>query len=1207
MGSQRLSRRSTIWIAVIAALLAAIGVGLAAMPSVIQWAAARQLTALTGLETTIDDVDVSWFPWRIVAHDVVVEGAEGETRLAAIPRVELALRFRPLLRGRIAVERLALEAPRIEVVRHETGQSTIDTLLAQLAPGEGEGRLIAVEHFSIADGALVLHDAAVEPDRTWRAADVDVEVRDVDAEEAARGTGSATLTLAGAAVSVSLDRLGLRPMRGHATLTTDGLELGRMWAYVPDDAPVRPRGGRLTGRLEAAYGPDGLRATGESTLAGVTVLRPGQAEPLVTEDLLSVGFRDLVVRDHMVRVGRLEVRGSPVVIDASREPAQRFPLDPLRLVADDLGYPISQPGQVVLEAGLPDGGRLAARGSARLAPLALDLDVTLREIGLAFARPYMPPDAPVTVAEGRLHATLDVTVASDAVQVDGVFGTAQMVLTRRGQAEAFVRHPRLDGRVTALVWRPDGGLTIERLRVAGTPTITDATASPPVRADFAALSLVAEDVRWPAPSPARVRLEAQLADGGRATVQGRFTPATLAADVEARFEGADLRRAAAYLPPDAPVGVAGGSASGEATLTHGPDGRSRIDGTATVSDLALALSGQAEPLVTAPRLQIAVQALTLEDEQVGARRLALEGSVAVDPPGERAEPVTVPMVRLAIEDLGWPALGPARLELGADLPERGRLRATGGVALDSRRLDLTVHAEDAALGPFARLAPLRGPVHGRADVDLEVEGSLAAPLAVTASGKATVEELTIGEPGETPITVAQIAVDGLTARWPLAVSLDRVILVEPSVLIVREEDFTFPLRAMLTPAGDGAGDAGDAAGPGVDAAKADDGFPIRIGRLEIEGGDARFIDRTVTPPYSEELTNLALTVEGLDSRSDDPARVTVQAVVGADAALELAGQIVPFADPLHVELDGELRGFALPRTNPYVTHFTDWVLQRGSLTTQLHYRIVGDRLNATNELLVQRLRLERERRGAEADRKLGIPLGLVAALLADHRGDIRVTVPVSGELGSPQFSFGDAIATAFRQLVSKLVTGPFQAIGRIFRRDADGLPEAMEIDPLQFAPGVAVVPEEGRKHLQRVADFLRAHPQVDLRLRSVASAADVRALRGQEALAAIQQAQRAEGGDFETAATRVFERTFPHRPLPDSVDGVVTALAEEARPVEGEARALARRRLATVRELMVEEAGIQPERLRVSEAEVPPGAPGDPRVEFDFAPLGFQG
>ena len=98
---------------------------------------------------------------------------------------------------------------------------------------------------------------------------------------------------------------------------------------------------------------------------------------------------------------------------------------------------------------------------------------------------------------------------------------------------------------------------------------------------------------------------------------------------------------------------------------------------------------------------------------------------------------------------------------------------------------------------------------------------------------------------------------------------------------------------------------------------------------------------------------------------------------------------------------------------------------------------------------------------------------------------------------------------------------------------------------------------------------------MDLHLRSVASAADVQALRRQEAVAAIQHAQRQEVGEFETAATRVFERRFPGRPVPESVEGVVTALSEDAWPVEPAARELAARRLRTVRQLLIDEAGIR--------------------------------
>ena len=1148
-----MSRRARIWIAVAVVAVAAVGVARLALPTAIRWAAEQQLTALTGLETSVADVDVSVLARRVVAHGVVVgAAADGEPPLASIPRLELALRVPPLFRGRVSLERLAIQAPRVEILRRESGETNLDTLVDRLSVG-GEGRFVALAALAIEDGAVAFHDRAVEPGRTWRAADVDVALHDVGAEDPPRGTGSATMVLAGAPTTVTLAQLGLQPMRGQATITTEGLELEPVWAYVPEEAGGRPRGGRLEGRLEVAIGPDGLRVSGVSSVSDVAWVQQGQTVPLVSEDRVEMRFSDLVVRDGTVRVGRLEVAGDPTVTDTSRQPPPRFTFDPLRLVAENLAFPAREPGHVSLLVGVPEDGRLTAQGTLEIEPLALQLRVAARDIALPLVKPYIPPAAPIRIDEGRLSATLEVALSGDTVRANGVFETTAVALTRAGRAEPFVRHPRLDGRVAGLVWRPDDGVSVEQLSVTGSPTIIDGDASPPLKLEFASLSLAADGLAWPAPTPAQVRLEGRLAGGGRATAQGTFTPATLVTDVRARFDTVGVERLAAYLPSDAAVTLMAGTAEGTARLRHTPDGRTRLDGATTVTDLTLAL-------------------------------------------GADARRVTVPVVRAAVDGLVFPTEGPARVETGVALPGTGRLEASGTVALDSGRLDVDVRVEDAALGPYAGLLPVEAPVHGTADLAFEVTGSLGTPPRLVATGRASADHLALGARDEAPVTIARIDVDGVTVQWPLAVTVAEAVVTRPSALVLREADGRFPLRAMLAPSRGASGDA--PAEPDPDAA---DVPPVAIGRLHIAEGDVRFVDRTVTPAYSEELTSLALTVDGLDSATEEPATVSAHAVAGADAALRLSGEAAPFAEPFRVELKGQLRGFALPRTNPYVTHFLDWVVERGTLTTDVHYRIVGDRLEATNELLVQQLGVKREPPAADAGRGLGIPLGLVVAILADHRGDIRVTIPVSGELGSPRFGVKDAFATAFRRLLSSAVTGPFQAIGRIVRREPGGLPQELAIDPLQFPAGVAAVPEAGRKHLQRVADFLRAAPQVELRLRPVVSAADVQALRRQAALAAIQQAQRDEGGDFEAAATRVFERRFPDRSLPETGEGVVAALSAVAGPVDVKSDDLATRRVRTVRQLLIDEAGIEPQRLRVSDAGVPPGVPGDPRVELDFA------
>ena len=180
---------------------------------------------------------------------------------------------------------------------------------------------------------------------------------------------------------------------------------------------------------------------------------------------------------------------------------------------------------------------------------------------------------------------------------------------------------------------------------------------------------------------------------------------------------------------------------------------------------------------------------------------------------------------------------------------------------------------------------------------------------------------------------------------------------------------------------------------------------FEIGNLTIVDGDARFVDRTATPSYSEEISKLAIAVRNLCNSPDARADVIVQGIVGAAGAVELKGQVAPFGEPFYLDVAGELRDFAVPRANPYLRHFMDWVAGSGRLSTKVHYRVVGDQLEASNDIVVERLNIERAA-GAQADKKIGIPLGLAVAIMKDTRGDIRLSIPVGGHLSAPEFSFG---------------------------------------------------------------------------------------------------------------------------------------------------------------------------------------------------------
>jgi hypothetical protein len=266
----------------------------------------------------------------------------------------------------------------------------------------------------------------------------------------------------------------------------------------------------------------------------------------------------------------------------------------------------------------------------------------------------------------------------------------------------------------------------------------------------------------------------------------------------------------------------------------------------------------------------------------------------------------------------------------------------------------------------------------------------------------------------------------------------------------------------------------------------------------------------------------------------------------------------------------------------------------------VHYRVVGDQLEASNEIVVERLTVERAG-GAQADKKIGVPLGLAVAIMKDARGDIRLTVPVGGHLSAPEFSFGEAIATAVKNVMTKLVTAPFRAIGKIFGK-GDTV-DAMTVDPVVFESGSAALTPEIQKQVQRVADFLRASPHVRLTLQPVMGEHDVAALRVREATARVQRLQREEKlADFAAAAARAFTTAYPDKPAPKTTEQIMAALAEREQVTDEARQALASRRLDAIRQALIDEAGIESDRLQAPPPATASEAKGDGRIEFELTP-----
>src|SRR4030095_14520546 len=182
---------------------------------------------------------------------------------------------------------------------------------------------------------------------------------------------------------------------------------------------------------------------------------------------------------------------------------------------------------------------------------------------------------------------------------------------------------------------------------------------------------------------------------------------------------------------------------------------------------------------------------------------------------------------------------------------------------------------------------------------------------------------------------------GVDTDWPRRVAVRDVTLQGPWVLLERDQGGALTLRALLSPrAPDGSrprGSTPSASAPvrPLPASSGGSTIPITVDHLVVADGGARTVDHGVAPPIALDMQRLSGRIDGLstDPRGN-PARLHMTGRVGADSDLALRGTVGSLGGPLRLDMNAELRGFAVPRTNPYLVQQVGWEARGGRRDTR---------------------------------------------------------------------------------------------------------------------------------------------------------------------------------------------------------------------------------------------------------------------------------
>jgi len=212
-------------------------------------------------------------------------------------------------------------------------------------------------------------------------------------------------------------------------------------------------------------------------------------------------------------------------------------------------------------------------------------------------------------------------------------------------------------------------------------------------------------------------------------------------------------------------------------------------------------------------------------------------------------------------------------------------------------------------------------------------------------------------------------------------------------------------------------------------------YQVMIDSLQVKSGWIDFSDKRFREPFDYELSEITINTENL-SLNTDWITLNGKMLLNKRGKLEAKVGVNPY-DPLSkIDLEYVLSDFQLPDINIYSKHYTGLPILFGDMYYVNKTTIDNKQLNSHNNLIIRNVEFGRKKGGL-----YDIPLKLALFILKDINGDVKLDIPVTGDLSDPRTRIGKIVWTTFKQFMVKIVASPFKALGNLLGAQPDELEE----------------------------------------------------------------------------------------------------------------------------------------------------------------------
>ncbi|HKC69193.1 MAG TPA: DUF748 domain-containing protein, partial [Bacteroidia bacterium] len=197
--------------------------------------------------------------------------------------------------------------------------------------------------------------------------------------------------------------------------------------------------------------------------------------------------------------------------------------------------------------------------------------------------------------------------------------------------------------------------------------------------------------------------------------------------------------------------------------------------------------------------------------------------------------------------------------------------------------------------------------------------------------------------------------------------------------------------------------------------------PYKVDRLVVSNANFKFNDFSLGEKFSASLNPLSFYADSID-KNHKRVNCILNSGIKPYGKLAIEFSINP-KDSTDFDIQCRLQNIPISVFNPYITSYTSFPLDRGTLEFNAIWHVNNGIIKSSNHLVIVDPRVTKRVRNKDTR---WIPVPLIMAFIRERGNVIDYEIPITGDLKNPKFHLSDVVFDVIKNIFVKPPTIPYR-------------------------------------------------------------------------------------------------------------------------------------------------------------------------------------